>query len=128
MQPGWPSAVGLSWVVSVEGAAGMADGVVVRGAGVGEVCVLVQDVSISTLAQTRKGCFMMLESSRGHGSQTTESHRAGYRFNAGPGIPALHAQLRSGIRPHGGIAEVHVWQAGATRDKSPAIPVEAIRS
>jgi hypothetical protein len=70
LQPGWPSAVGLSRVVSVTGVAGL----VVRGAGVGEVCVLVQAAISSTLAQTRKGCFMTPESSRCHASPTTNAH------------------------------------------------------
>ncbi len=56
-QPGRPGAVRLSCVVTVEDVAG----VVLRGARLGEVCVLVQAVSISTLTQTRSGRFMTID-------------------------------------------------------------------
>jgi carbonic anhydrase/acetyltransferase-like protein (isoleucine patch superfamily) len=59
--------------VSVDDVASVADGVVVRAAGVGELCVLVQAASMSTLAQIRKGCFMTIESSRCDASLATNA-------------------------------------------------------
>jgi hypothetical protein len=54
-------------------------GVVTRGAGLGGLCVLVQAASISTLAQTRNGCFMTIESSRCRARPTTNAQAEGWR-------------------------------------------------
>jgi hypothetical protein len=48
-------------VLGGEGVAGVVDGAVVRVAGGGDVCVLVQAVRINKPAQTRKDRFMTIE-------------------------------------------------------------------
>jgi hypothetical protein len=61
LQPGWPIAAEFSGVVRADDLAGAADGVVVRVAGLGEVCALVQAADMSMLAQTTTMRFMTIE-------------------------------------------------------------------
>jgi hypothetical protein len=79
--------VGLSGVVSLEGVVGVVARLVVRVAGVGEVCALVQPVSISTLAQAKRCCFMTIEASQCRASTTTDTTQTS---TAGrPSVPLL---------------------------------------
>jgi|SRR6266516_7575047 len=61
---------------SQSGVAAVVDGAVVLGAGVGDVCMLVQAVSVSKLTQTRSTRFMTIRSPRRCASPTTNADPA----------------------------------------------------